>query len=256
ACECGEGYCSEGCRSAADVGHRALCAAALPIEKAQALRSLRSLLQELPNVCEAFEAVLLLLAAATAGSKTPQIPGAPEQEPESGQVPTGPRLWSLVQGLAGAPWWETLSLPPPMVSEAQAITASVLEFIQAVLSEEELVGDLSVGDLAMLVGQVRMNAVEAIVPPAEADAQGEQLQPAEGLALHLVASTVNHACEPNCALQSGLALAEIRGWAVLQALRPLAEGEEVSIEYVGRGADRHDELLEQWGFDCACRHCG
>ncbi|CAE8600659.1 unnamed protein product, partial [Polarella glacialis] len=79
ACECGEGYCSEGCRSAADVGHRALCAAALPIEKAQALRSLRSLLQELPNVCEAFEAVLLLLAAATAGSKTPQIPGAPEQ---------------------------------------------------------------------------------------------------------------------------------------------------------------------------------
>ncbi|CAE8622522.1 unnamed protein product [Polarella glacialis] len=108
----------------------------------------------------------------------------------------------------------------------------------------------------MLVGQVRMNAVEAIVPPAEADAQGEQLQPAEGLALHLVASTVNHACEPNCALQSGLALAEIRGWAVLQALRPLAEGEEVSIEYVGRGADRHDELLEQWGFDCACRHCG
>merc|ERR1712007_244309 len=112
--------------------------------------------------------------------------------------------------------------------------------------------------LAYLVGQIRMNAVEVVVPPAEAaplENSGEAGPPAVGIALHLVASAANHACDPNCSLQSGLPMPELRGWAVLQSVRPLRNGEELTIAYVPPGPSRRSELKEQWLFDCRCGAC-
>eukprot|EP00933_Yihiella_yeosuensis_P033393 TRINITY_DN27109_c0_g1_i1.p1 TRINITY_DN27109_c0_g1~~TRINITY_DN27109_c0_g1_i1.p1 ORF type:complete len:121 (-),score=18.38 TRINITY_DN27109_c0_g1_i1:130-492(-) len=116
---------------------------------------------------------------------------------------------------------------------------------------------MSMRDLACLVGRVRMNAVEAIVPiPDDVNLdEGLQLQAAEGLALHLVASSVNHACDPNAALQSALPLPEIRGWAVLQVLKPIKQGDEVTIEYIAASTDRQKQLLEQWHIQCSCGNC-
>merc|ERR1711918_66324 len=84
---------------------------------------------------------------------------------------------------------------------------------------------------------------------------GDSIQSTEAIALHLVASAVNHACEPNCTLQTGLPFPEVRGWAILQAIRPLSEGEELTIAYLPAGATRRTELLEQWLFDCKCEAC-
>ena len=64
------------------------------------------------------------------------------------------------------------------------------------------------------------------------DRQGRSIQVDEDL--YLVSSDtpepgdmLNHSCDPNCCLQSGLPLPEVRGWAILQAIKELKKGDEV-----------------------------
>jgi len=64
---------------------------------------------------------------------------------------------------------------------------------------------------------------------------------------------LNHACLPNCFLvQDGPAL-------TLRARRPIAQGEELTISYVGDTAlafqDTQDRLWGSYRFQCACHYC-
>eukprot|EP00747_Dinoflagellata_sp_TGD_P034782 gnl/TRDRNA2_/TRDRNA2_137459_c0_seq2.p1 gnl/TRDRNA2_/TRDRNA2_137459_c0~~gnl/TRDRNA2_/TRDRNA2_137459_c0_seq2.p1 ORF type:complete len:203 (+),score=28.52 gnl/TRDRNA2_/TRDRNA2_137459_c0_seq2:49-657(+) len=185
-----------------------------------------------------------------------------DQDLHLSEAPTsGPRLWTLVSGLAGEPWWLTLGTAggQGIDAEARAVTGSVMSHLKALLPfDEPPLDKVTEDDFAHLVGQIRMNAVEAIVPYMNEDESFKdevEVPSAVGIALHLVASAVNHSCSPSCTLQTGLALPSLRGWAVLQAARSFAEGEEATIAYVPPGPNRHRELLEQWCFDCDCGNC-
>eukprot|EP00971_Amphidinium_carterae_P291932 5794867-Amphidinium_carterae.1 len=97
-----------------------------------------------------------------------------------------------------------------------------------------------------------MNAVEAVVPAPD---EGVELDAAVGLALHMVVSAINHDCAPNCALQTGFSWPELRGWAVVQTLRSVSDGEELTIAYVPEVPERRELLHEQWCFRCECDLC-
>merc|ERR1711879_414703 len=115
------------------------------------------------------------------------------------------------------------------------------------------VANLTVDCLAHLVGQIRMNAVEVMVPEeVDPTTSGPSISTV-GIGLHFVASAVNHACNPNCTLQT--ALPELRGWAVLQAMQPLLLGEEITIAYMPAEPNRCESLREQWLFECSCEQC-
>eukprot|EP00928_Gymnodinium_smaydae_P047873 TRINITY_DN31985_c0_g1_i1.p1 TRINITY_DN31985_c0_g1~~TRINITY_DN31985_c0_g1_i1.p1 ORF type:complete len:388 (-),score=85.20 TRINITY_DN31985_c0_g1_i1:69-1232(-) len=257
-CACGEKYCSEACRSTAAADwHCALCPASLPTAAAEARCKLLGLIEELPAVGEAFEAAARLLARCT----TP--------EPSEAQIRR--QLWTRLQGLAGAPWWRTVRLArAELEAEAIETTARALRYLQAILPAESPAHELSVESFATLVGQVRMNAVEALVPaPSDEDASttsdaeaavaaanpGLGSSVSSGIALHLVLSAVNHDCSPNCTLETGIPMPEIRGWAVLQARRPIEAGEEVTIAYAPAEEGRRRQLAEQWLFSCGCETC-
>eukprot|EP00434_Breviolum_minutum_P033373 symbB.v1.2.029529.t3/scaffold3233.1/size60571/5 len=217
-------FCSTEClASSMASGHSFLCTGIESTSDLGIVRQLDELLQELGNIGEAIRLCVRLLArGAVEGSY-------------------------LACGLWGVPWWHTVAgFEGPLSAEALETTDRVLELIGQLMPLPE---GFDVKDLATLVGRVRMNAVEVVV---QADAEAEAFSAARGLALYLVASAVNHDCKPNCALQSCLPMPELRGWAVLQALRDLEEGEEVTIEYVEDSPDRHEQLLEQWRFQCNC----
>ena len=73
-----------------------------------------------------------------------------------------------------------------------------------------------------------------------------------GRALYLPCALFNHSCLPNCVrVQSGI---NIR----IQALRPIARGEELCISYIdleGNTSDRRELLRKHYLFDCVCVRC-
>eukprot|EP00439_Symbiodinium_sp_Y106_P084905 s905_g26.t5 len=210
-CQCGEQFCSKTCyEMAKQQGHERLCPALLGSQEASAMESLIHLLRDLPNVGEAFRLAVKLLARAI----------------------TDLQLLELSAGLAGAPWWETAGISDHLIQEARDVTQVAFTLLQTVLTD--LPAEFTADDLGFLVGQLRMNAVEVLVPVEDQLLASDLCGAAavEGLALYFVASAVNHSCHPNCALQSCFASPGLRGWAVLQALRPIDEGEEVTIAYL------------------------
>ncbi|CAE6971413.1 Smyd3 [Symbiodinium sp. CCMP2592] len=239
-CQCGDQFCSTACyEMAKQQGHERLCPALLGSQEASAMESLIHLLRDLPNVGEAFRLAVKLLARAI----------------------TDLQLLELSSGLAGAPWWETAGISDHLIQEARDVTQVAFTLLQAVLTD--LPAEFTADDLGFLVGRLRMrlvlnwNAVEVLVP-----VEDQLLAPdlcgaaaVEGLALYFVASAVNHSCHPNCALQSCFASPGLRGWAVLQALRPIDEGEEVTIAYLEDGPETCERLFEQWRFHCSCDYC-
>jgi SET domain len=77
-----------------------------------------------------------------------------------------------------------------------------------------------------------------------------------GHALFLSAALLNHSCLPS--LYHTHHRVGTEAVMVLRALRPLREGEELSIRYVDpRGGDyeRRKVFTETWGFACACARC-
>ena len=70
-------------------------------------------------------------------------------------------------------------------------------------------------------------------------------------------SYINHSCEPNVKLGT----ASIDGMMYLQALRPLAAEEELTISYLSivdldmEVQQRGDKVLQDWAFNCRCPRC-
>eukprot|EP00969_Alexandrium_andersonii_P167442 7401900-Alexandrium_andersonii.AAC.3 len=70
------------------------------------------------------------------------------------------------------------------------------------------------------------------------------VEPSVGIALHLTVSAANHACAPNCALQT--ALPGLPGWAVLQAVRDVSRGATVSRDFRRVGLAVNWSLVSAW----------
>ena len=78
-------------------------------------------------------------------------------------------------------------------------------------------------------------------------------EPGGGTALFGALSLVNHSCDPNA-----IVTMFPRGTVTLSALRPLRDGEELTITYVDRGlpvVERRAQLLHGYGFECNCSRC-
>ena len=75
-------------------------------------------------------------------------------------------------------------------------------------------------------------------------------------AVYRVCSRINHACHPNCFAGWSAAL----GKQTVHALRDIAQGDELSVAYVG-GAEagvresRRVLLRDKYGFECSCDAC-
>lgn len=73
-----------------------------------------------------------------------------------------------------------------------------------------------------------------------------------GTGLFPLVATLNHSCDPNCAIQySDDARAEVR------TLRELLEGEELCISYIDVDCDAEERRsqLREYGFECDCPRC-
>lgn len=73
-----------------------------------------------------------------------------------------------------------------------------------------------------------------------------------GIGLFLGAVSANHACDPNC--HQVFEGSSIR----LRALRPIVQGEELTIGYIDISNTRdvrQDTLLKGYGFECTCSRC-
>ncbi|KAI0130754.1 SET domain-containing protein [Daldinia grandis] len=70
----------------------------------------------------------------------------------------------------------------------------------------------------------------------------------------LKASRFNHSCDPNCWYTTS-------GWTghfICTPMRPIKEGEEITISYIPNQAtreSRQDLLLKAWKFRCRCNRC-
>ena len=71
-------------------------------------------------------------------------------------------------------------------------------------------------------------------------------------ALYQAGSIFNHSCAPNCAATYEESLLSIR------TIRPVKEGEELTVSYVDESAttvQRRAELWRRYRFFCCCRRC-
>jgi hypothetical protein len=70
---------------------------------------------------------------------------------------------------------------------------------------------------------------------------------------------INHSCLPSCHHEWNPSLGSGQGMETVHALRPIAQGEELSISYLmpaGRTrAERQERLSRQFGFQCTCPLC-
>ena len=79
----------------------------------------------------------------------------------------------------------------------------------------------------------------------------------EGTGFFAIQSLMNHSCTPNAA--SLKSEDDQDGHAVVYALRDIAPGEELSLDYMGLNGEatqeRQAKLLAQYHFQCACSTC-
>jgi hypothetical protein len=72
---------------------------------------------------------------------------------------------------------------------------------------------------------------------------------ARGSVMYPQAAMINHSCLPNCAMTaSGHHL-------VLEAITPVACGEELTYCYVRSFESGCKETMDPWGFECTCQRC-
>lgn len=66
-------------------------------------------------------------------------------------------------------------------------------------------------------------------------------------------SRINHSCKPNAKLSWNPAVQMY----VVYAIRPVAEGQEITVSYLSGGDSRQhqEELKENFGFTCTCELC-
>jgi len=126
---------------------------------------------------------------------------------------------------------------PPLPEIARAAAAAASAAVAPLLSVEPA---------TLLTSIARVNA-NAFAFAADVDPTVPL-----GMAIVPLCSRFNHACWPNCAISNHGVEYQIR------ALRPIEEGEPLTLPYIGlveaRGA-RRAKLRAQRGFDCACSRC-
>eukprot|EP00971_Amphidinium_carterae_P308152 6123913-Amphidinium_carterae.1 len=109
-CACGAVFCCNECHAEAEAnGHAHLCVARMSKTALVAWHSLQALLAELPQVGEAFESAIRLLAASVDMKD----------------------LWPLLTRLVGCPWWQTLKLSSSdLLAEAEYVSQRIFELLQ------------------------------------------------------------------------------------------------------------------------------
>ena len=70
-----------------------------------------------------------------------------------------------------------------------------------------------------------------------------------GCVMYPQAALINHSCVPNCAMTA------CGRFLVLEAIAPIASGEELTYCYVRSFEEGRKETLEPWGFECTCERC-
>lgn len=79
-----------------------------------------------------------------------------------------------------------------------------------------------------------------------------------GLGLFPQASLFNHSCDPNCAQSFRVDEATGTVMMVVRTLRPVQDGEELTIAYIDlmqTRRKRREALWRGYAFECACRRC-
>lgn len=87
------------------------------------------------------------------------------------------------------------------------------------------------------------------------DAHASRSRGGMGTGVFLVASMLNHSCEPNCTYTTA---ADLNGHTLtISALRDIQEGEELFISYTDPSApcSVRRARLRQYGFECDCTRC-
>lgn len=80
-------------------------------------------------------------------------------------------------------------------------------------------------------------------------------EPCSGSAFYAVHSCMNHSCDPNTA--SVVPGKDGEAQAIIQCLKPIAKGEELTISYIDLDAtwEERQDMLSDYGFRCACKRC-
>jgi len=116
------------------------------------------------------------------------------------------------------------------------------------LSQADHLGDGDARGQRTMMGTWLTNALPINYEAAENDEHDEG-------AVFSQISRINHACVPNCHHEWNASL----GRETVQAIAPIALGEEISINYLmpaGRTRTERQALLrKQFGFDCGCTLC-
>ena len=150
--------------------------------------------------------------------------------------------------LKGAPWWQTV-MPPHLDDEGVAAHCEGARKLTEEQCERLVQGtswSITATELATIMGMLRMNVLGI---PSHRHCTG-------GLGIFDIACSFNHSCEPNAAIVAG---GESFASATIRASRPIATGEEVTIDYLacfdGSATAKRTELREKYLFDCRCAAC-
>jgi len=107
----------------------------------------------------------------------------------------------------------------------------------------------------LLLDLARARAADPLAGAYLANAM--ELEPTEECGVFPLAAMCNHACDANCAY----AVDADGSTLYLQATRPIAAGDELTLSYVACLGEtrstraRRDALKRSFGFDCACPRC-
>ena len=109
--------------------------------------------------------------------------------------------------------------------------------------------------VALLLDLARARAADPLAGAYAANAM--ELEPTDEVGVFPLADMCNHACDANCAY----AVDDDGATLYLQATRPIAAGDELTLSYVAYIGEtrstraRRDALRRSFGFDCACPRC-
>lgn len=125
----------------------------------------------------------------------------------------------------------------PMPSDcASSIREELLPDLRDLITEDELV------DLLQILNCNRYGSLDGT------------------LDLMFAGSMFEHSCDPNCFVASGWRAPQVASAREYRALRPIQEGEALSVDYMMLpqsylGMSGRRELLAGWGFSCSCARC-
>mmetsp|Transcript_4470 Transcript_4470/g.28487 ORF Transcript_4470/g.28487 Transcript_4470/m.28487 type:complete len:477 (-) Transcript_4470:337-1767(-) len=201
------------------------------------------------------------------------------------------RAWEPFSMGWKALWWESVGLPDDVpISEEedfrnqlQKLAEDSLEMLRHAL-EEPAVRFPALFTLELwgnIIGMFELNNLDVSIPSPVEDyflfideleeperSKAMQItqpmldaldkaydEPCSGSAFYAVHSCLNHSCDPNTAAL--LPENDGEAQAIIQCLKPIAKGEELTISYIDldAGWEERQEMLADYGFHCCCNRC-